>query len=105
MTTWTGRLLVAGLATLTLTACSGSDVPAGPGAARVDVDTPELQKLKSETAIEVAKKTLEELVEQLARQPGLHTLTVVKSSDPHQPELLSARIDSSGESISSEPSL
>ena len=52
MTTWTGRLLVAGLATLTLTACSGSDVPAGPGAARVDVDTPELQKLKSETAIE-----------------------------------------------------
>ena len=46
------RLLVAALAALALTGCSGSDLPTQPGAARVDVDTPALQQAKAKTAIE-----------------------------------------------------
>ena len=49
-TRWPGRLLVV-LAALTLTGCSGSDLPAQPGAARVDVGTEELQQAKARTRV------------------------------------------------------
>jgi len=45
------RLLVAALAALALTGCSGSDLPTQPGAARVDVDTPALRAIKKDAGI------------------------------------------------------
>lgn len=44
--------LVAVLAGAALSGCSGSDLPASPGQAQVPVDSPELRKLKAQTAIE-----------------------------------------------------